>query len=242
MPPTEDRRVRRTRNELHRALIELLTEKGYDRVSVRDILDRADVGRSTFYHHFRDKDDLLVVSCTEYVQRAVEERARGRRTPWGPVRTVFDLCEQHPRLYEALAGRRSDAVLVRATTHMVHEVLAGHLREQREAGEAECDPAVRFLAWGIVGLFGPVAAGELTAAQAFATFEAAARPWRLSDPGPVRPGGPAAVPLTPTAAVPLTPTAAPSPIRESGSSRPAGPRSAAAPGSPAAAPPAAPGS
>ncbi|MEZ7237505.1 TetR/AcrR family transcriptional regulator [Rhodococcus sp. GXMU-t2271] len=257
MPPHQDRRVRRTRTELHRALIELLTEKGYDRVSVQDILDRADVGRSTFYHHFRDKDDLLVVSCTEYMQRAVEERARGRSSPWEPVRTVFDLCEEYPRVYAALAGRRSDAVLVRATAHMVHEVLTRHLGAPRGADDAALDPAVQFLAWGIVGLFGPITAGKLTAAQAFATFEAAAQPWGRAGSEWVRddataalpPTPTAAVPPPPTAAVPPTPTAAVPPTRTtaaptpgSGSSRPAAPRSAAAPGSAVAVPPEAPGS
>src|SRR5262249_7239093 len=54
-PPT-DRRVRRTRELLRGAFRELIHEKGYDRITVQDILDRADVGRSTFYAHYRDKE------------------------------------------------------------------------------------------------------------------------------------------------------------------------------------------
>jgi AcrR family transcriptional regulator len=54
-----DRRVRRTRRALHDALLTLMTEKSYDAVTVQDIIDRADVGRSTFYSHFTDKRDLL---------------------------------------------------------------------------------------------------------------------------------------------------------------------------------------
>jgi AcrR family transcriptional regulator len=54
-----DRRVRRTRRELHRALVELSMEKGYDAVTVDDLAGRADIARRTFYAHYVDRDDLL---------------------------------------------------------------------------------------------------------------------------------------------------------------------------------------
>jgi AcrR family transcriptional regulator len=54
-----DRRVRRSRRELHRALVELSIEKGYDAVTVDDLAGRADIARRTFYAHYVDKDDLL---------------------------------------------------------------------------------------------------------------------------------------------------------------------------------------
>src|SRR4030067_3389625 len=54
-----DRRVQKTRKLLQDALIELVAEKGYESVTVQEILDKANVGRSTFYAHFQDKDQLL---------------------------------------------------------------------------------------------------------------------------------------------------------------------------------------
>jgi len=54
-----DRRVQKTRKLLQDALIELVAEKSYESVTIREILDRANVGRSTFYAHFQDKDQLL---------------------------------------------------------------------------------------------------------------------------------------------------------------------------------------
>jgi len=51
--------VRRTKSSLHNALIGLAREKPYSAIAVKEILNRADVGKSTFYMHFRDKDDLL---------------------------------------------------------------------------------------------------------------------------------------------------------------------------------------
>lgn len=54
-----DRRVRRTRRRLKEALMDLMREKGYGRITVQELTERADVARSTFYAHFGSKDDLL---------------------------------------------------------------------------------------------------------------------------------------------------------------------------------------
>src|SRR6476660_8751547 len=55
-----DRRVARSRRALKEALTDLILEEGFEAVTVQDVIDRADVGRSTFYAHFLDKDDLLM--------------------------------------------------------------------------------------------------------------------------------------------------------------------------------------
>ena len=54
-----DRRVERTRQLLRDALVSLILEKGYQKITVQDIIDKANVGRSTFYSHYQDKEDLL---------------------------------------------------------------------------------------------------------------------------------------------------------------------------------------
>ncbi|PIQ24528.1 hypothetical protein COW64_18565 [bacterium (Candidatus Blackallbacteria) CG18_big_fil_WC_8_21_14_2_50_49_26] len=56
---TEDRRIQRTRQLLQSALSELILEKGYEKVTVQDVIDRANVGRSTFYAHFESLEQLL---------------------------------------------------------------------------------------------------------------------------------------------------------------------------------------
>ena len=58
-PVATDRRVRRTRAAIQAALTQLILEKGYDAVTVTDIIERADIGRSTFYAHFTDKSDVF---------------------------------------------------------------------------------------------------------------------------------------------------------------------------------------
>src|SRR5207302_9188652 len=57
--PRPDRRAQRTRRQLSGAINELIKEKRFDDITVQNVIDRADVGRSTFYSHFRDKEDLF---------------------------------------------------------------------------------------------------------------------------------------------------------------------------------------
>ena len=59
-----DRRVQRTRELLESALIELIGERGYDAITIQDIVDRANVGRTTFYMHYSGKEKLFM-SCHE---------------------------------------------------------------------------------------------------------------------------------------------------------------------------------
>src|SRR6478672_9611951 len=56
---TSDRRTRRTRHKVSGALVDLIKEKRFDDITVQNLIDRAGVGRSTFYSHFRDKEDAF---------------------------------------------------------------------------------------------------------------------------------------------------------------------------------------
>jgi AcrR family transcriptional regulator len=68
-----DRRSQRTRHLLSEALVELIREKDYNAITVSDIIERANVGRSTFYAHYHDKDDLLV----QELDRVMDVLSRG---------------------------------------------------------------------------------------------------------------------------------------------------------------------
>jgi len=61
-----DPRIRRTRAYLREALIDLVLEKGYQGITIKDLADRACINRSTFYLHYQDKDDLLITGFEEY--------------------------------------------------------------------------------------------------------------------------------------------------------------------------------
>ena len=129
MARVEDRRVRRTRNGLADAFVSLVIERGYDRVTVQDILDRADVGRSTFYTHFRDKESLLL-SCfdglRDELSRELDAMTPGAipPDPRRPTIVLFEHAYRNRRIYQALCGRNGGSVVQR---HL-HTLIAGALR------------------------------------------------------------------------------------------------------------------
>jgi len=76
-PSSTDPRVVRTRAALRQALISLILERGWDAVGIHDICQRAQIGRSTFYTHFADKEELLLVGFDELRRWLRGSRAAG---------------------------------------------------------------------------------------------------------------------------------------------------------------------
>lgn len=179
--PPRDRRVRRTREALHRALIELMMERDYRRISVQDILNRADVGRSTFYAHYRDKDDLLVVSCTDYLRSAVAATAAAEPDSLlAPIRTMFELAATHQDVYRVLLGPKVGAPVLRASRQMGADILADRLTGRLAVDDDdEFADTITYLSWALFGLLGAVTdpSRNLSAAEAYRRFH------RLSNTG-----------------------------------------------------------
>ena len=66
-----DRRVRKTRKALREAMQVLMSEKGYDQVTIEELTERADIGRTTFYLHYSAKQDLLLEQFDELLEQLV---------------------------------------------------------------------------------------------------------------------------------------------------------------------------
>ena len=104
-PRKPDARVQRTRDQLGEALIQLIVEKPINDVTVQDVLDRSGVGRSTFYLHYRDKDDLLVSQLEMFLEfmSTVLSVRKDKSNRVAPVTEMFEHIGNQNKLYRVLS-------------------------------------------------------------------------------------------------------------------------------------------
>lgn len=109
-----DRRVRRTRDTLGDALIELMQEKDFASITVQDVLDRAGVGRSTFYAHYRDKNDLFLSDVEDFFEMMSTWLTRKKASPQrvAPVHELFaHIAESREMIASFSAAGKLDDIL-----------------------------------------------------------------------------------------------------------------------------------
>lgn len=114
-----DRRQKKTREAIFRAFTALLAEKHYNQISVQEIIDRADVGRSTFYAHFEMKDYLLRDLCEELFGHIIDTAMglpHGHCHKGSVSDSVFlhllrHLQENHNHILELLASQNNEIFL-----------------------------------------------------------------------------------------------------------------------------------
>ncbi|MCI0579200.1 MAG: TetR/AcrR family transcriptional regulator [Chloroflexi bacterium] len=132
-----DRRVQKTRKLLQEALIELVAEKGYESVTIREILDKANVGRSTFYAHFQDKDQLLhsildrLDELFEQHKKQLLDATKNSGNPdntelthsLSPTLSLFQFVGQNHRFFKAMLGNRGYGIFAKP----VYDYVFAHL-------------------------------------------------------------------------------------------------------------------
>jgi AcrR family transcriptional regulator len=157
-----DRRIERTQQLLHGALMSLVQEKGFEAVTVQEIIDRANVGRATFYSHFDSKDDLLA-SGIERLRSTLKERQRQALVAGVPgdarlfafSHELFVHADEHRTVFRAMVGKRSGAVV----QQLLHKMLVDLVREEvkqvmgaRAADGTPLEAIAQFIGGGLFGL------------------------------------------------------------------------------------------
>lgn len=157
-----DRRVQRTREALQRALVELILERGYEVITVQEIIDRANVGRSTFYAHYLDKQQLLLGSIAglQVLLAEQQERAKAAHGGLAQGRFAFSLgmfahAASHQQLYRAMVGKQSGAIVLREIQQVLADLTRSEIREavlRKEDRAIPLDVEVEFVVSAFVGL------------------------------------------------------------------------------------------
>jgi AcrR family transcriptional regulator len=132
-----DRRVQRTEQALRQALITLILKRGYTDITVQDILDQANMGRSTFYAHFRDKEDLLLCGVETLMAEFEQGYARHTEHQLRPDISgkeislfFFQHADENRPIFKAMIGKPGGEVVERAAhkylTLMTEKYLGAH--------------------------------------------------------------------------------------------------------------------
>jgi AcrR family transcriptional regulator len=151
-----DRRIQRTERLLHEALSTLIREKPYEAIAVKEILDRADVGRSTFYTHFRDKDELLVSGIHDMLRSGRPEAQTARSRNADPLwfsYPFFAHIAQHRRASAARMGINGRLAIHGHLERTVAELVAAELEGQPNQGSAPCRVPRELLARHVAATF-----------------------------------------------------------------------------------------
>jgi AcrR family transcriptional regulator len=162
MAKKEDRRVQRTQRSLQAALVSLIQEKGFETLSVQDIIDRANVGRATFYAHFHNKEDLLV-SGFDDLKASLKERQRQALLSGDPAEKevfafsleMFAHANAHRDVFRAMVGKQSGTVV----QQLLHKILLDLVRDdvktvipRRDGNAMRTEALAQFIAGGLLGL------------------------------------------------------------------------------------------
>ena len=132
-----DRRVVRTKTNLSKALIELIVEKPYKSISINDILERADVGRSTFYNHYQDKDDLLFSHVPENIlQLDVNLSALNPN-----LVQMFTDAQEDYKIFKAMMGTGGIRLLYERSQQMLVQQIQEHIEKLEKNGAVMPVPA-----------------------------------------------------------------------------------------------------
>jgi AcrR family transcriptional regulator len=182
-PLKQDRRSQRTQRLLGEAFVELMHEKSYDAITVQDILDRADVGRSTFYTHYLDKEDLLMSELARVVHLFGEHvAATGEGNPILPSLVLFRHVLDYRQLYLALVwGHGIDVTMKHLQAQLCRYV--EHQLSALICPDAALSVPLPLLSNFVVGTFLSLLRWWLDGNPQYTPEQIDAMFWRMVEPG-----------------------------------------------------------
>ncbi len=147
--PERDRRVLKTKLALRDAMLSLMASKGWDDMSIQEICDVANVGRSTFYVHYQSKDDLLSEGLSDLRDLLAGQAATLCGQGFHFLPGLLEHMAEQRAVFKGAIGRRSGHGVARRFKEMVCQLVEAELTRRRHPG-ANSPWVARFVAGGIV--------------------------------------------------------------------------------------------
>jgi len=154
MDDKNDRRSQRTRRALSDALVELMMEKGYDTISIKDIIERANVGRSTFYSHYADKEELFVSQLDRLIELLSRHipQDQAETNPFFPSFGLFQHIQEQRKLYKILTWGSGADVLTRHLQNSLSEKIEERLSASGQKYDVPIPAIANFLSGSFLSL------------------------------------------------------------------------------------------
>lgn len=146
-----DRRVQRTRKFLRDSLMALILEEGYDEISIQDITEKANLGRATFYLHYKDKDELLLEVMDQLIVDFMDQVPQLTEAHWHLEDTktivkLFDFAAEHFDLYRILIIGSGGITAARQLHRSIAENIKKFIQDEVKARSAEPVVPIDFIA------------------------------------------------------------------------------------------------
>ncbi len=158
-PLTRHQRHRlQTRKGLIQAAVDLVLEKGYEAVTVQDITDRADIGRGTFYIHFKDKEEVVWTAiqglCLELEEAVHQQYKDNIPDQWEYVGLlyIFSQVDKNRDLFRVCFSAQGSAALTRRAQDLLVNIFLYDLQNQPLLRDANSNVPVEIVAQMMTGL------------------------------------------------------------------------------------------
>jgi AcrR family transcriptional regulator len=157
-PSRHERRRQQTRQLLIQTTLQLVLEKGYDAITIQEITDQADLGRGTFYIHFKDKEEVVWTAIQEMILE-MEKEAHKRYAQVLPPQVefygllnIFGHAEKNRDLYRVMFGAKGSALLTARLQDLLVEIFLYDIRNAPRPRDPTVNAPDEIVAQMITGL------------------------------------------------------------------------------------------
>jgi AcrR family transcriptional regulator len=149
-----DRRIQKTRQLIMDTFVELLAEKGFDKITINDIAERANINRGTVYLHYVDKFDLLDKCIEKYVELLLNHCANSADTTLNAsaFQSIFEYLEENFTIYKLLLNKEGFGFFRSRLYAIIAQTVTEVMGAKSENNAFSNGVATNFLASGFIGV------------------------------------------------------------------------------------------